>query len=459
MPATVPMRWSSLLFSQCSQSFRPPLVFDDFLLCGEPSCAASANTNPTLGDVLSFSTNAPPSPPCSPLARRLDQLRRRSLRIRDLLKESAAAAASSAASDQWPSRPASQNSYDSRLWPLDDYPSDCEVKLRDRSPDDYKLVFISSSSESSEDDSEVEAAASRLWLLLRSRLAVGPEGAVYVEDSSDWEFPSDVEEEDGGGSEEELAPKEELLGVAAAAGPQVVDPGQRSPEEARSEEGESSASGPMGRRRGKRSAAAGTTTTTSNGNEGTSLASHGEAAAAVSILAGPADNRNDEDDANLALAAVRDAAAGVGEPGQEVLLLPAAAPPVVDSAPPEVGEEDYSGSSSDYYGGAIAGPWRWLPRDALVARYDAIMEGRVPLSAPALGPERDVPVEEDDSCREGVRAPSPGEDRADNAPASANMAEESTGGGGQGGVLGEVGQLEENGAPRQQDSADERRGR
>ncbi|XP_037281495.2 uncharacterized protein LOC119174612 isoform X2 [Rhipicephalus microplus] len=420
----------------------PPLVFDDFLLCGgEPTCAASANTNPTLGDALSFSTNAPPSPPCSPLARRLDQLRRRSLRIRDLLKESAAA--SSAASDQWPSRPASQNSYDSRLWPLDDYPSDCEVKLRDRSPDDYKLVFISSSSESSEDDSEVEAAASRLWLLLRSRLAVGPEGAVYVEDSSDWEFPSDVEE-DGGGLEEELAPKEELLGVAAAAGPQVADPGQRSPEEARSEEGESSASGPMGRRRGKRLAAAGTI---SKGNEGTSLASHGEAAAAVPILAGPADNRNDEDDANLALAAVRDAAAGVGEPGQEVLLLPAAAPPVVDSAPPEVGEEDLSGSSSDYYGGAIAGPWRWLPRDSLVVQDDAIMEGRVPLSAPALGPERDVPVEEDDSCRKGVRAPSPGEDCADNAPASANMAEESTGGGGQGGVLGEVGQLEENGAP------------
>ncbi|KAL3218983.1 hypothetical protein MRX96_031244 [Rhipicephalus microplus] len=320
----------------------------------------------------------------------------------------------SAASDQWPSRPASQNSYDSRLWPLDDYPSDCEVKLRDRSPDDYKLVFISSSSESSEDDSEVEAAASRLWLLLRSRLAVGPEGAVWS------------------------------------------DPGQRSPEEARSEEGESSASGPMGRRRGKRLAAAGTI---SKGNEGTSLASHGEAAAAVPILAGPADNRNDEDDANLALAAVRDAAAGVGEPGQEVLLLPAAAPPVVDSAPPEVGEEDLSGSSSDYYGGAIAGPWRWLPRDSLVVQDDAIMEGRVPLSAPALGPERDVPVEEDDSCRKGVRAPSPGEDCADNAPASANMAEESTGGGGQGGVLGEVGQLEENGAPRQQDSADERRGR
>ncbi|XP_037519536.1 uncharacterized protein LOC119396401 isoform X2 [Rhipicephalus sanguineus] len=437
--------------NECSSSSQfpilpPPLVFDDFLLCGEPNCAASANTNSTLGDALSFSTNTPPSPPCSPLARRLDQLRRRSLRIRDLLKESAAAS-SSAASDQWPSRPASQNSYDSRLWPLDDYPSDCEVKLRDRSPDDYKLVFISSgSSDSSEDDSEVEAAASRLWLLLRSRLAVGPEGAVYVEDSSDWEFPSDVEE-DAGGSEEELAPKEEeelLLGVAAAAGPQVVDPGQRSPEEARSEEeGESSASGPMGR--GKRSApAAGTTSTTSNGNEGTSLASHGEAAAAVAILAGLADNRNDEDDANLPLAAVRDAAAGVGEPGQEV-LLPAAAPPVVDSAPPEVGEEDYSGSSSDY-GGAIVGPWRWLRRDA---RDDAIMEGRVPLSAPALGPQRDVPVEKDDSCREGVRAPSPGEDRADNAPvsaAAANMAEENTGGQG-GGVLGEVGQLEENGAP------------
>ncbi|KAH6927590.1 hypothetical protein HPB50_006063 [Hyalomma asiaticum] len=437
----------------------PPLVFDDFLLCGEePSCAhaaaASANTNPTLSDALSFSTNAPPSPPCSPLARRLDQLRRRSLRIRDLLKGcESAAAPSSAASDQWPSRPASQNSYDSRLWPLDgsDYPSDCEVKLRDRSPDDYKLVFISSSSDSSEDDSEVEAAASRLWLLLRSRLAVGPEGSVYVEDSSDWEFPSDVEEEDEG-SEEELAPKEELPGVAAAAGPQVVDPGQRSPEDARSEEGESSASGLMGRRRGKRSAAAGGSTTTSGGSasEGTSLASLGEAtAAAVAILARPADNRNDEDDANLLLAAVRDAAAGVGEPGQEV-LLPAAAPPVVDSAPPEVGEEDTSsGSSLSDYGGAIAGPWRWLWRDSLVARDDAIMEGRVPLSAPALGPERDVPTEEDDSCREGARAPTPGEDCADNAPVSvaANMAEESTGGGGQGGVLGEVGQLEENGAP------------
>ncbi|XP_075552249.1 uncharacterized protein LOC142585399 isoform X2 [Dermacentor variabilis] len=455
--------------NECSQFpiLPPPLVFDDFLLC-EPSCAgahaataASAN-NPTLGDALSFSTNVPPSPPCSPLARRLDQLRRRSLRIRDLLKgcESAAAgaaASSSAASDQWPSRPASQNSYDSRLWPLDsDYPSDCEVKLRDRSPDDYKLVFISSS-ESSEDDSEVEAA-SRLWLLLRSRLAVGPEGAVYVEDSSDWEFPSDEEEDGGGsgGSEEELAPGEEQeqrerLGVvpaASAAGPQVVDPGQRSPEEARSgEEGESSAAGPMGRRRGgKRSAAAGGSDAS---DEGTSLASHGEAAAAaaaVAILAGP-DNRNDEDDANLLLAAVRDAAAaaGVGEPGQEV--LPAAAPPVVDSAP-EVGEE---ATSSD--GGAIAGPWRWWRRDGSLARDDAIMEGRVPLSAPeeALGPGRDVPAE-DDSCQ-GERAPSPGHDCADNAPVSAaNMAdlEESTGGGGGGGgqgVLGEVGQPEENGAP------------
>ncbi|XP_077487762.1 uncharacterized protein LOC144098769 isoform X3 [Amblyomma americanum] len=412
----------------------PPLSFDDYLLC-EPSCGANlattaashATTNPTLGgDALSFSTNAPPSPPCSPLSRRLDQLRRRSLRIRDLLK-GCESAPSSAASDQWPSRPASQNSYDSRLWPLDDYPSDCEVKLRERSPDDYKLVFISSSE--SEDDSEVEVA-SRLWLLLRSRLAVGPEGAVYVEDCSDWEFAcSDGEEADGSPE----APEEEL-GVA---GPQVVDPGQRSPEEARSEEGESSAAGPMGRRRGKRSAAAGSSSSSDDdGREGTSLAAQGEAAAAVAILAGP-DNRNDEDDANLlAAAAVRDAAS-VGEPGQEV--LPAAAPPVVDSAP-EVGEG--SSSSDD---GAIAGPRRWLRRDSL-ARDDAIMEGRVDLSAPeALGPERDVPAGDGGSRTE--RADS----AADNAPVSAahaNMADsENTGGGGGQGVLGEVGQPEENGAP------------
>lgn len=417
----------------------PPLVFDDFLLC-EPSfgvggahLAPSASANPTLGDALSVSTNAPaPSPPCSPLARRLDQLRRRSLRIRDLLKGCESAAAPSA--DQWPSRPASQNSYDSRIWPLDDYPSDCEVKLRDRSPDDYKLVFISSS-ESSEDDSEVEAA-SRLWLLLRSRLAVGPGGAVYVEDSSDWEFPSDEEEDVSCRLKEEGAPVEERPGVATAAGPQVVDPDQRSPEEARSEEGESSAAGPMGRRRGKRSAAA-----ASSSGEGTSLAAQGEAATAAAILAGPGpDNRNDEDDANL-LAAVCDAAAasaGVGEPGQEV--LPAAAPPVVDSAP-EVGE----GNSSDD-GDAIAGSWRWWRRGSL-ARDDAIMEGR--LSAPeALGPGRDVPAEDDGPQREGASSTSV--DCADNAPvpaAIANMADsESTGGGCQG-VLREVGQPEENGAP------------
>lgn len=416
----------------------PPLVFDDFLLCqqqpsfggGAHPQAPSASANPTPGDALSVSTNAP-SPPCSPLARRLDQLRRRSLRIRDLLKGCESASAPLSA-DQWPSRPASQNSYDSRIWPLDDYPSDCEVKLRDRSPDDYKLVFISSS-ESSEDDSEVEAA-SRLWLLLRSRLAVGPGGAVYVEDGSDWEFPSD--EEDVVSCRLEGEEEEERPGVATAAGPQVVDPDQRSPpEEARSEEGESSAAGPMGRRRGgKRS--------TSDGREGTSLAAaQGEAAgaAAVAILAGPGlDNRNDEDDANLLAAAVCDAA-GVGEPGQEV--LPAAAPPVVDSAP-EVGE----GNSSDD-GDAIAGSWRWWRRGSTLARDDAIMEGR--LSAPeALGPGRDVPAGDDGPRRGGATSTSVG--CADNAPvptAIANMADsESTGGSGQA-VLREVGQPEENGAP------------
>ncbi|XP_077541591.1 uncharacterized protein LOC144153757 isoform X3 [Haemaphysalis longicornis] len=423
----------------------PPLVFDDFLLCQQPASfggggaqpqAPSASANPTPGDALSASTNAP-SPPCSPLARRLDQLRRRSLRIRDLLKGCESAAAPSSAGDQWPSRPASQNSYDSRIWPLDsDYPSDCEVKLRDRSPDDYKLVFISSS-ESSEDDSEVEAA-SRLWLLLRSRLAVGPGGAVYVEDGSDWEFPSDEEDVSCRLEGEEEAPEEERPGVATAAGPQVVDPDQRSPpEEARSVEGESSAAGPMGRRRGggKRSASS-----SSGGREGTSLAAaHGEAtSAAVAILAGPGpDNRNDEDDANLlaAAAAVCDAA-GVGEPGQEV-LPPAAAPPVVDSAP-EVGE----GNSSD---DAIAGSWR---RGWTLARDDAIMEGR--LSAPeALGPARDVPAEDGGPQREGATCTSV--ECADNAPvpaAIANMADsESTGCQGVLRQLREVGQPEENGAP------------
>ncbi|XP_029850619.3 uncharacterized protein LOC8038847 isoform X3 [Ixodes scapularis] len=403
----------------------PPLVFDDFLFSrdahGDPNHAT------LTGEPLSVPTNAP-SPPCSPLARRLDQLRRRSFRIRDLLKNS---------DSELPSRPASQNSYDSRLWQFED--SDCEVKLKDRSPDDYKLVFISS--DSSEEDSEAEA--SRVWLLLRSRLALGPEGSVYVEDTSDWEFASDEDDwalscSSDGGSDSYVAgggapccAAEERQGVGA--GPQVVDPEQRSPEEARGEKGlgERGAAGRMGGRVGPEG-----TPSDDDDQDPTCFS------AVVAILAEQRvpDNRRDESlPANLH--AVRGGGtAGVGEPGQEVCPAAglAAAPPVVDSAAPEAGEG--SGADDD----AIAG----RPRDSL-ARDDAIMVDRVPLTL-ARGPEPIAAGPSADGCpREEAprqRASEEQQPAADNAPetAIANMADalRDTGQG-----VREVGQLEESGAP------------
>ncbi|EEC16277.1 bitesize isoform, putative [Ixodes scapularis] len=403
----------------------PPLVFDDFLFSrdahGDPNHAT------LTGEPLSVPTNAP-SPPCSPLARRLDQLRRRSFRIRDLLKNS---------DSELPSRPASQNSYDSRLWQFED--SDCEVKLKDRSPDDYKLVFISS--DSSEEDSEAEA--SRVWLLLRSRLALGPEGSVYVEDTSDWEFASDEDDwalscsSDGGsdscvaGGGAPCCAAEERQGVGA--GPQVVDPEQRSPEEARGEKGlgERGAAGRMGGRVGPEG-----TPSDDDDQDPTCFS------AVVAILAEQRvpDNRRDESlPANLH--AVRGGGtAGVGEPGQEVCPAAglAAAPPVVDSAAPEAGEG--SGADDD----AIAG----RPRDSL-ARDDAIMVDRVPLTL-ARGPEPIAAGPSADGCpREEAprqRASEEQQPAADNAPetAIANMADalRDTGQG-----VREVGQLEESGAP------------
>ncbi|CAN7988592.1 unnamed protein product [Ixodes hexagonus] len=405
----------------------PPLVFDDFLFSrdahGDPNHAT------LTGDPLSVPTNAP-SPPCSPLARRLDQLRRRSFRIRDLLKNS---------DSELPSRPASQNSYDSRIWQFED--SDCEVKLKDRSPDDYKLVFISS--DSSEEDSEAEA--SRVWLVLRSRLALGPEGSVYVEDTSDWEFASDEDDCARSCSSDEgldscfaccggEAPRggEERQGVGA--GPQVVDPEQRSSEEARGEKGpgERGAAGRTGGRVGPEG-------TPSDDDQGPTCFSN-----VVAILAEqrrtPGNRRDESILANLHAVRGGDAGtAGVGEPGQEVCPAAgfAAAPPVVDSAAPEVREG--SGADDD----AIAG----RSRDSL-ARDDAIMVDRVPLTS-AQGPEPIAAGPSADGCpREAPRQRAPEEQQpaADNAPetAIANMADalRDTGQG-----VREVGQLEESGAP------------
>ncbi|XP_064489052.1 uncharacterized protein LOC135400948 isoform X2 [Ornithodoros turicata] len=188
--------------SNCHSSYPfpvpPPLIYDN----SDPSLLHRTTNVPLTLQATSYTnTSLPPinpwfhrpqlpsdhldSSPPSPAIRRLSELRK-SLRLRDIRD------LHRASDSDTPSRPTSQNSFDSRIWQLDDSDSDIQLGLKDKAllPDDFKLVFISS--DSSDDESDWWGNGDTTWKM-------GPQleddfGEIYFEDS-DWEFSSDS---DGG---------------------------------------------------------------------------------------------------------------------------------------------------------------------------------------------------------------------------------------------------------------------